>query len=111
PGNVLATRPLGYFDFLRLERASSVVITDSGGVQGESLACHVPCITIRETTERWESVVMGANFLAGLEPLTVAYYLRMIRESKLRGRLEKIKNPYGDGRASGRIARILKDFV
>jgi UDP-N-acetylglucosamine 2-epimerase (non-hydrolysing) len=111
PDNVIQTRPLGYFDFLKLEQSSSFIITDSGGVQGEALAFGIPCITIRETTERWEAVMLGANFLAGLDPLMVSYYRQMIEKSGLKAKLKGIKNPYGEGKTSGKIAKILERFI
>lgn len=63
PKNVKATEPLGYFDFLNLLYNCSVVLTDSGGVQEEAITLKKPCITLRETTERWETVLLGANVL------------------------------------------------
>jgi UDP-N-acetylglucosamine 2-epimerase len=63
PKNVKATEPLGYFDFLNLLYNCSVVLTDSGGVQEEAITLKKPCITLRETTERWETVILGANVL------------------------------------------------
>jgi len=63
PKNVKTTEPLGYFDFLNLLYNCSVVLTDSGGVQEEAITLKKPCITLRETTERWETVILGGNVL------------------------------------------------
>ncbi len=106
PPNVLATDPMGYFDFLKLMKNSSFVITDSGGVQEEAITLKVPCITMRNNTERWETVEAGGNFLVGTTPPLIEYYAKMIVESDL-GKRMNYKNPYGDGRTSERIVEIL----
>lgn len=63
PKNIVVTEPLGYFDFINLLYHSSLVLTDSGGVQEEAITLKKPCITLRDTTERWETVLLGANVL------------------------------------------------
>ncbi|MDP9225775.1 MAG: UDP-N-acetylglucosamine 2-epimerase, partial [Actinomycetota bacterium] len=60
--------PLGFFDFVRLERAAACVITDSGTVQEECSILHVPNVTIRDVTERPETIEAGSNIVAGADP-------------------------------------------
>jgi len=66
PKNVVILQPLGYFEFLRLLKNSSMVITDSGGIQEEACFYEIPCITLRETTEWIETVDVGLNYLVSL---------------------------------------------
>jgi UDP-N-acetylglucosamine 2-epimerase (non-hydrolysing) len=63
--------PLGFFDFLHLEGHAFCVLTDSGTVQEEACILHVPNVTIRDVTERPETIECGSNFLAGVEPAAV----------------------------------------
>jgi UDP-N-acetylglucosamine 2-epimerase (non-hydrolysing) len=63
--------PLGYMDFLALMDAAAVVLTDSGGVQEETTALGVPCLTLRETTERPVTVTCGSNTVVGTDPQTI----------------------------------------
>lgn len=70
--------PLGFFDFIRLERAAACVISDSGTVQEEACLFGVPNVTIREVTERPETVECGSNYLAGTEPETVVRAVRFV---------------------------------
>lgn len=60
--------PLGYLDFLMLLSSARLVLTDSGGIQEESCILRVPCVTLRQSTERPETVEVGANFVAGTNP-------------------------------------------
>lgn len=66
--NLLMLEPLGFFDFVALEREAYAVVTDSGTVQEEACIMGVPGITIRDTTERPETVECGSNILAGVQP-------------------------------------------
>jgi UDP-N-acetylglucosamine 2-epimerase (non-hydrolysing) len=65
---LLLSEPLGYLDFLQLEDAARVVITDSGGVQEETTALGVPCLTVRDNTERPITITQGTNKLVGSNP-------------------------------------------
>jgi UDP-N-acetylglucosamine 2-epimerase (non-hydrolysing) len=94
--------PLGFHDFLRLEKDARIIFTDSGGVQEEACIFKVPCVTIRNNTERPETVEIGANILAGTAPEDIAGAAdTMIRSSRT------WVNPYGDGCAGARIVEIL----
>ncbi|RLG21354.1 UDP-N-acetylglucosamine 2-epimerase (non-hydrolyzing) [Candidatus Micrarchaeota archaeon] len=99
---LVITKPLGYLDFLVLEKNALVVITDSGGVQEESCILQVPCVTIRDNTERPETLNVGANMLAGTEPKKV---LEAVQTSVNKKR--DWTNPFGDGKTSKRILDII----
>jgi len=96
--------PLGYLDFLKLMAESKLVLTDSGGIQEETTILNVPCITLRETTERPITVQQGTNVVVGTNPE------RIIKESYkvLNGRIVSSQMPdLWDGKAAKRIVRIL----
>ena len=99
------TEPLGYLDFLSLERGAVVVVTDSGGVQEETTWLGVPCLTVRDATERPVTVTVGTNTLVGRE----AGRLREAIESALAGGGPPAggRPDLWDGRAAERIARVL----
>jgi len=94
--------PLGYLDFMRLLSQSAVALTDSGGIQEEACILGVPCVTLRENTERPETVEVGANVVAGTEPDGVLASL-----AKMRGREADWENPFGDGTAAEQIVDIV----
>jgi len=105
--HILTTKPLGYWDFLRLLDNCQIVLTDSGGVQEEALTVGVPCVTLRYSTERPETVEAGGNVLVGTEvPLIVGEARRLSEDRRLRDKLRDFQNPLGDGRAGQRIADI-----
>jgi len=93
---------MGYFEFIRLLSRSKLVLTDSGGVQEEACVLRIPCVTLRDNTERPETLMVGSNTLAGTQPGNM--------REKIRKMLQKNRtwhNPFGDGRASTRIVKIL----
>lgn len=94
--------PLGYLDFLRLLSNATVVLTDSGGIQEETCILEVPCVTLRRSTERPETVDVGANKIAGTDPGDI-----LSMASEMRGVTGEWDNPFGDGNASARIADIV----
>lgn len=108
PKNLITPEPLNYFDMLVALKNCKFVMTDSGGVQEEAITLGIPCITLRETTERWETIAAGANVLVGSDPILIKYNAKMIVETDMKKKIEKIKNPYGDGNASKKIVDILK---
>lgn len=97
--------PLGYLDFMKLLAHATVVLTDSGGVQKEAYLARVPCITLRDTTEWTETVELGWNRLAGLEPAAVLAALGQVERPPAHPEL------YGGGRAGERIVAELERFV
>jgi UDP-N-acetylglucosamine 2-epimerase (non-hydrolysing) len=102
--NLKLTAPLGYLDFLKLMAHARLVLTDSGGIQEEATVLGVPCITLRENTERPITVEVGTNVVIGSSPA------RMVEESFriLAGQGKKGALPeLWDGRAAERIVGIL----
>lgn len=103
PGSgIIMTDPVDYITFLLLERQADLILTDSGGVQEEACILGVPCVTLRDNTERPETVEVGANVLAGASPSSIVEKAEIML---LRDR--RWENPYGDGRASERIVSAL----
>jgi len=104
-GNVRVIEPLGYLDFLKLQADSRIVLTDSGGVQEETTFLRVPCVTLRENTERPVTVDIGSNVLCGSDPGRIIETTWTI----LNGPEKKSAIPkYWDGQTSNRIVKILK---
>ncbi len=102
---LLTTPPLGYLDFLRLLADARLVLTDSGGIQEETTFLGVPCLTLRDNTERPVTVTHGTNTLVGGDP---AMLLAAVREA-LAGTAREHRVPeLWDGRAAERIAAILE---
>ncbi|WP_440772190.1 non-hydrolyzing UDP-N-acetylglucosamine 2-epimerase [Natronorubrum sp. DTA28] len=97
--------PLGYLDFVRLLDTAERIATDSGGVQKEAFFLETPCVTMREETEWTETVDAGWNELVGADADAIREALRGDRTP------EETPEPYGDGKASRRIADILQRYV
>ncbi len=90
--------------FLNLWKDAAVVLTDSGGLQEETTALGVPCITIRENTERPVTVEEGSNVLAGTDPARIIAEVRKV----LRGEGKQGRRPHlWDGKAAQRIVDVL----
>jgi UDP-N-acetylglucosamine 2-epimerase (non-hydrolysing) len=99
--------PLGYLDFLALTASARLVMTDSGGIQEETTALGVPCLTLRENTERPITVDVGTNQLVGTDPEKAVAAAREV----LAGRGKKGRIPeLWDGRAAERVAEVLVQF-
>jgi UDP-N-acetylglucosamine 2-epimerase (non-hydrolysing) len=94
--------PLGYLDFLGLHAEAALMLTDSGGLQEEACCLGVPCVTLRDNTERPESVEAGANLLAGADPERIVACAR-----EMLPRRGGWANPFGDGHAGERIVERL----
>lgn len=101
-GAVRALPPLSYLDFLGLHAEAALVLTDSGGLQEEACSLRVPCVTLRDNTERPESVDVGANVLAGAEPAKIVAAARAMRD-----RPRDWPNPFGDGTSGLQIVDLL----
>ena len=100
--------PLDYPQFARLLSISTLVLTDSGGVQEEAPALGTPVLVMRETTERPEGVAAGTARLVGTNPdRIVAEVERLLDDPAAHEAMARAHNPYGDGRAAGRIADLL----
>lgn len=105
PRGLSLLEPLGYLDFLRLQENARFVMTDSGGIQEETTALGVPCLTLRDNTERPVTIRHGTNRLAGTRPEEI---LRQVRRL-LRGDLPpKRVPPLWDGRSAQRLLRVLE---
>lgn len=101
---VLLVEPLGYLDFLALEQHAKVVITDSGGIQEETTCLGVPCLTVRENTERPVTVNLGTNVLIGRDMKRLKHEVRGI----LAGNAKKGKlPPLWDGNAALRVSNVV----
>jgi len=95
--------PVGYLEFLILESMAALILTDSGGIQEESCILSVPCVTLRENTERPETIDVGANILAGTNPEKMLEATdRMINIPRT------WTKPFGDGDAAMKIIEICK---
>jgi UDP-N-acetylglucosamine 2-epimerase (non-hydrolysing) len=105
---VRAVEPLGYLDFLGLMARASVVLTDSGGVQEETTALGVPCLTLRENTERPVTLELGTNRLVGVGAHALAEAARAAFADPAR---RTMRPPLWDGHAGERVADILLDAV
>lgn len=102
--NVTLAGPQAYMPFLNLWKDAAVVLTDSGGLQEETTALGVPCVTIRENTERPVTVDEGSNVLAGTDPARIVAEARRV----LRGEGKQGRRPHlWDGKAAERIVAIL----
>ena len=105
---VALTPPLSFMDFLHLWVDATVVLTDSGGLQEETTALGVPCITIRETTERPITVEEGTNVVVGTDPVRITdAAFQVMRGAGKRGRRPEL----WDGRSAKRIVTILRDAL
>ncbi|HEY2747029.1 MAG TPA: UDP-N-acetylglucosamine 2-epimerase (non-hydrolyzing) [Polyangia bacterium] len=99
------SEPLGYLDFLKLTAQARIVLTDSGGVQEETTVLGVPCVTLRENTERPVTITEGTNFLAGTQLPSVRAHVAKALAAPTTGRVPR----YWDGKSAERIADILAD--
>lgn len=104
PETIRTVEPLDYLDFLALEDRAVLAFTDSGGVQEEVCILGTPCVTVRDNTERPETIAAGANELAGADPAGIE---RAAREMVSRER--DWENPFGDGTAGEQIVTAALD--
>jgi UDP-N-acetylglucosamine 2-epimerase (non-hydrolysing) len=95
--------PLGYLDFLCLMRHAALVVTDSGGIQEETTCLRVPCVTVRNNTERPVTVTSGTNTIAG----TTKQGIQQAVKEQLRGCSRAQIPDYWDGKAAERIVKVL----
>lgn len=105
---VQVCNPLGYVDFVRLLRGARVVLTDSGGVQEESTALGVRCLTLRTRTERPVTVKLGTNRVVGTDPRKIVRAARIALGAPVAPRTGP---PTWDGKASRRVAAVIERFV
>jgi UDP-N-acetylglucosamine 2-epimerase (non-hydrolysing) len=106
-GGFILTEPLGYIDFLSLTSNAKLILTDSGGLQEESTALGIPCLTMRENTERPVTISEGTNRLVGTSTDRI-----------LKGYVEAMSTPVPDrrpelwdGNTAGRITEVFRQFL
>jgi UDP-N-acetylglucosamine 2-epimerase (non-hydrolysing) len=103
PDGIRKIEPSGYLEFLQLEKYAKLVLTDSGGIQEETCILQVPCVTLRNNTERPETVDVGSNVLVGTDPSKILEGVNaMINRSR------DWVNPFGDGKAAEKIISSLE---
>ena len=103
-GNITICEPVGYLESLCLQDAASLVLTDSGGMQEETTVLGVPCLTLRENTERPITISHGTNRLVGLDPARILHEAR----NTLTERAEPRRPDLWDGRTSERIVDLFE---
>lgn len=103
--NVIITEPLGYLDFITLEKNAKKIFTDSGGVQKEAYFLKIPCITLRENTEWIETVKDGWNILVGSDKGKIVDACINFNP------IGKQNNYFGKGEASKKIREIIEDYL
>ena len=105
--NLMIVEPMGYLEFNYLVEHSKAVITDSGGITEETTVMHVPCITLRDNTERPETITIGTNELIGTDPSAIKPALDLLFEGKWKkGSIPEL----WDGKTAERITNILKEL-
>lgn len=102
--NILMIDPQGYLEFMYLVQNAKGVITDSGGITEEATVLHIPCLTLRNSTERPETVVIGTNELIGNDLCKLKLYIKKIMEGEWK---KGTIPPFWDGKTSERIIDIL----
>ena len=102
PKGVISLDPKGFFDFIKLEGNAKLILTDSGGVQEEACILQIPCVTMRDNTERPETLKIKSNILAGANPEKILEASKRMALSN-----KKWKNPFGDGKSSKKIVNIM----
>lgn len=108
PKGIELIKPLGFFDFSKLEKNSFCIITDSGTIPEEALYFKKPCITIRESTERPEYIEAGSNILSGLDPKNLLESVKLITSSESDWEWDK---SLGDGKTASKVANILRGKI
>lgn len=104
--------PLDYPDLMEVLASAWLVITDSGGLQEEACALKVPVLVTRQGTERPELIEVGAGRLVGTDPLNlIREFERLWRDPARHEAMRNSRNPFGDGRASDRIAAVLAEWL
>lgn len=103
--NLILLEPVGYFDFLKLTANAAIAITDSGGIQEETTILQVPCMTLRENTERPVTVTEGTNKLVHIDTQDILKHYNEIKANNFeaKGKISKL----WDGKAADRIAKVI----
>jgi len=102
--NIHLLEPLGYLDFLKLQKNAKLILTDSGGTQEEACIMKIPCITLRDSTERPETLSVKSNILVGTNPQKIMKLAKKMLNFK-----KQWKNPFGNGAAAEKILKVIKN--
>lgn len=106
PG-LIVTEPLGYLEFLKLETRATLILTDSGGIQEESTYLGIPCLTLRENTERPITITQGTNQLIKLDSVSIVDAVhKILKGESKQGSIPK----FWDGKTAQRVVRVLSDW-
>lgn len=109
--NIALLPPLDYEPFVHLMKRSTLILTDSGGLQEEAPSLGVPVLVLRQVTERPEGVAAGSARVVGTDPdAVVAAAVRLLEDPQEHAQMARVQNPYGDGKASQRIIKALLEF-
>lgn len=104
-------KPIGYLDFLLLNSMSSLILTDSGGLQEEAITLDVPCLTLRYNTERPETVTAGGNILVGSDKDKILENARKIlNDEDFREKMKNAQNPYGVGNSAEVTVDLIEKY-
>ena len=104
-------KPVGYLDFLQLTSASTLILTDSGGLQEEAITLDVPALTLRYNTERPETVTAGGNILVGSDKEVILENARKILDDKeFADKMKNAPNPYGMGDSAKLTVDAIEDY-
>jgi UDP-N-acetylglucosamine 2-epimerase (non-hydrolysing) len=106
PAGVELIDPLGFMEFLQLEKHASLILTDSGGIQMEACIFYIPCVTLRDNTEWLETIEAGSNILAGCEPNNILKAVTTMINKR-----DNWQNPFGDGTAGRQIIKCVNKPV
>ena len=107
-GNMFFIEPLQYLEFVYLMEKSTIVLTDSGGIQEEAPGLGKPGLVMRDTTERPEALISGTVHLVGTDYNKIVNEVsKLLDDKEAYNKMSKAGNPYGDGKTCSRIVRIL----
>ena len=109
--HVHIVKPIGYLDFLLLTSKSTLILTDSGGLQEEAITLDVPALTLRYNTERPETVTAGGNILVGANKDAILENAnRILNDSEFADRMKNAVNPYGQGNAAEKTVDAIEKY-
>jgi UDP-N-acetylglucosamine 2-epimerase (non-hydrolysing) len=111
--DIIITRPLSYIDMMGLLKEAKFIMTDSGGLQKEAFWLKVPCITLRDRTEWIETVKSGSNIISKPKKKSIASSISNLLSNynRIKENIIFTKNPYGDGKASKKIIKVIESEV
>ncbi|MEM3194082.1 MAG: UDP-N-acetylglucosamine 2-epimerase, partial [Candidatus Bathyarchaeia archaeon] len=110
--HIIMIKPQGYHETIKLIKNAKLILTDSGGMQKEAFWLKIPCLTLRETTEWPETMILGANSLVGtnVQKIIEKFNDIMNKEKEIVENLKDLPNLFGKGEASQKIIEIIKSI-